>query len=205
VGRIVERAIEIADRDGLAGLSMRRLGAELGADPMSVYHHVKDKKTLLGLMADGVVAEITPVLGDDWAGALRATVLSARRTMLTHTWAAQVVIEADEPGPATLAYLDAVFGILRRGGLSLDLTHHAIHLLGSRVLGFSQDLFDDKAAARPDQPMREQQAAQWAAALPYVAELAGAAQHGGALGGCDDDFEFAFALDVIIEGLQRRA
>jgi AcrR family transcriptional regulator len=202
--RIVDLAIELADRDGLDGLSMRRLGAELGADPMSAYHHVTDKRTLLALMADRVVAGIEPVREGAWPDALRATILAARRTMLAHPWTATVLAEPGDPGPATMLYLDAVFGILRRGGLSLALTHHAIHLLGSRVLGFSQDLFDDRAAPRPDEGMRAAQAAQWEAMMPYVAELARGAAHDGALGGCDDDAEFAFALDVIVEGLQRR-
>ncbi|WP_392544783.1 TetR/AcrR family transcriptional regulator [Oryzobacter telluris] len=205
VERIVERAVELADQGGLDGLSMRRLGAELGADPMAVYHHVADKATLLALMADRVVAEIVPVVEGPWSDALRGTVLAARRVVLQHPWAARVLVDVVEPGAATLRYVDTVFGILRGGGLSVELTHHAVHLLGSRLLGFSQDLFDDKAAPRPDSAAREEAAARFAQALPHIAEMARAASHEGDLGGCDDDAEFAFALDVVIEGLARRA
>jgi AcrR family transcriptional regulator len=204
VGRITEHAIRIADAEGLDALSMRRLGAELGSDPMAVYHHVRDKQTLLQLMADSVVADIAPSTAGEWADGVRATVLAARAQVLAHPWVARVILDSDEPGPATLAYLDAVFGILRRGGLSLELTHHAIHLFGSRLLGFSQDLFDDRAPARPEPQEREVQAAAWETAMPYVAELARAARHDGALGGCDDDAEFAFAIDVILDALARR-
>lgn len=204
VERIVEHAIALADREGLQALSMRRLGAELDADPMSVYHHVRDKQTLLALMADAVVARIRPHTEGDWMPAMRATVRAARAVVLQHPWVVAVLLGTPQPGPATMAYLDAVFGILRRGGLSLELTHHAIHLFGSRLLGFSQDLFDDRAAQRPGSAEREAQAAQWEGTMPYVAELARAAQHDGALGGCDDDEEFAFAVDVILEGLARR-
>jgi AcrR family transcriptional regulator len=204
VDRIVDHAMGIADREGLDALSMRRLGAELGADPMAIYHHVRDKRSLLELMADRVVAGIAPDTGSQWQTAIRATVLRARGEMLRHPWMARVILDSDQPGPATLAYLDAVFGILRRGGLSLSLTHHAIHLFGSRLLGFSQDLFDDRAPERPDSAARESQAAEWETVLPYVAELARAARHDGALGGCDDDEEFALAIDVILEGLARR-
>jgi AcrR family transcriptional regulator len=204
VARIVEQALAIADREGLDALSMRRLGAELGADPMSVYHHVQDKRALLSLMADHVVGTIEPSVDGDWMTAIRATVTAARSAMLQHPWAARVILDSEQPGPATLAYLDTVFGTLRRGGLSLELTHHAIHLFGSRLLGFSQDLFDDSAAERPAADERGAQAAAWEQAMPYVAELARAAQHDGALGGCDDDAEFAFAVDLIVEGLARR-
>lgn len=50
VDRIVDAAIAIIDRDGLAGLSMRKLGAELSVDPMAVYHHVDDKRSLVALV-----------------------------------------------------------------------------------------------------------------------------------------------------------
>ena len=92
-------------------------------------------------------------------------------------------------------------GILREGGFSLELTHHALHRLGSRLLGFTQDLFDD--SPNPDPQAAAMIAAQIGATHPYVAEMALAATHDGALGGCDDDVEFAFALDVILDGLAR--
>src|SRR5690349_22979252 len=89
--RIVETAIAMAGRDGLDGLSMRRLGAELGVDPMSAYHHVRDKDRLLALMIDAVVAGIRPVRDGEWTDALRGTLLAARSTMLSHPWAAKVL------------------------------------------------------------------------------------------------------------------
>ena len=94
-----------------------------------------------------------------------------------------------------------MIGILREGGFSLDLTHHALHLLGSRVLGFTQDLFDDSPDLDPD--AARAMMAGLADTLPYVAEMALAVTHDGGLGGCDDDVEFAFALDVILDGLDR--
>src|SRR6478752_6318124 len=89
--RIVDAAIAMADRDGLDGLSMRRLGAELGVDPMSIYHHVRDKDRLLALMIDRVVTDIHPVRDGEWTDVLRRTLLGARGTMLRHPWAAKVL------------------------------------------------------------------------------------------------------------------
>lgn len=202
--RIVDTAIAMADRDGLEGLSMRRLGSELGVDPMSVYHHVRDKDALLALMVDHVVSRLEPVTAGDWTHALRATILDARATMLRHPWAARVLADGIDAGPATIRHVDAILGIMRSGGASLGLAHHALHVLGSRILGFSQDLFDDAAEPRPDPAARAAMADAWAATLPNVAELARAADHEGGLGGCDDDTEFEFALDLIVEGLARR-
>ena len=58
--RLLVAAIDIADRDGIESLSMRKLGQQLGFDPMSLYNHVRNKEDLLDGIADAVVAEIEP-------------------------------------------------------------------------------------------------------------------------------------------------
>jgi AcrR family transcriptional regulator len=201
---IVAAAVALADRDGLSGLTMRRLAEHLSVDAMSIYYHLRDKDTLLAAMADAVVAEIAAGHEDPsgpWTERLRVLIMQARRTMLRHPWAARVLEVRDTPTPAVLLHLERVLAVMRDGGCSVDLCHHAIHLFGSRLLGFSQDLFDDSADAPP--PSEELTKA-WAATMPHVAELAGAVSHTGALGGCDDDTEFAFALDLLLDGLERR-
>jgi AcrR family transcriptional regulator len=60
VERIVDAACRIVDRDGLGGLSMRKLGGELGVDPMAVYHHVADKRQLLALVTARTIGTMTP-------------------------------------------------------------------------------------------------------------------------------------------------
>jgi hypothetical protein len=122
--------------------------------------------------------------------------------MLRHRWAARIIETRSAPGPATLAYMETATGIIRDGGFTVDLTHHAMHVLGSRVLGFNQDLFDDSGV--PDPEVVAAFAAQMASAYPNIAAIAGAASHEGGLGGCDDDYEFAFGLDLILDGLERR-
>ncbi|WP_198950739.1 TetR/AcrR family transcriptional regulator [Kineosporia sp. A_224] len=203
---ILAAAIALADRDGLEGLSMRRLGEELGVNPMSVYHHVEDKDALLGGMVESVVAGIaTAPVGDvPWTEELRALVLAARRTVLGHPWAVDVLRQQETPSPAVLRHIDRVLGALRRGGCSVRLAHHALHVLGSRVLGFSQDLFDDSPAVPGDPAALAARYAGWATAYPYVVELAAVVSHEGGLGGCDDDEEFGFALDLLLDGLERR-
>ena len=199
---IVAAAIELADRDGLAATSMRRLAQHLGVDAMSIYYHVKDKDTLLAAIADAVVAKI-PIKdykSGSWTHDARELIMAARQTMLSHPWAARVLEGRDQPTPAVLLHLERVLAIMRAGGCSVDLGHHAIHLLGSRILGFSQDLFDDD----PDTSPPPEVLAAWAQTMPHIVELATAVTHDGALGGCDDDGEFAFALDLLLEGLERR-
>jgi AcrR family transcriptional regulator len=199
--RVVEAAIELADRDGLDAVSMRRLGQILGVEAMSLYTHVKRKDDLLDAMVEAVVAQIPPAAdGPDWQTRLRRTILASRAVLLRHPWAPRVIERQPAAGPTMLQYFDAIAGIMRTGGFSVALAHHAMHVLGSRALGFIQDLYTDS----DDGPADPEAVERALAAYPWVVEIAMAASHEGGLGGCDDDIEFAFGLDLILEGLERR-
>ena len=198
---IVAAAIELADRDGLDALSMRRLAQHLGVDAMSIYYHVHDKKTLLAEMADAVAAEIPEAPADGpWTARLRSLIMEARGIMLRHPWAVRIFVDRATATPAVLRHIERVLAVLRGGGCSVELSHHALHLLGSRILGFSQDLFDDSPAAGEPAPPPP---AEWAETMPHVVELAASVTHDGALSGCDDNAEFAFGLDLLLDGLAR--
>lgn len=207
--RVLAAAVALADEGGADALSMRKLAQELGVVPMALYKHVAGKDELLDGMIDAVVGEIDPPAGDaDWKSAVRLRVLSARRMLLRHPWAAGV-IEARmkaraAPTRAVMAYLDSMIGIFRAGGFSLDLVHHAMHIMGSRVLGFSQELFEDASGRAPDPDALP--AEEMAARYPHITELAMAVSHDeeSVVGsGCDDQFEFEFALDLTLDGLER--
>jgi hypothetical protein len=87
------------------------------------------------------------------------------------------------------------------GGFSFDLAHHALHTRGSRVLGFMRDLYADRTEF--DTAAATAFAEQVGSILPSIARIAMAATHDSGLGGCDDDVEFAFGLDIILDGLER--
>jgi AcrR family transcriptional regulator len=203
--RVLQAAVELADRDGIEALSMRKLGKELGVEGMALYRHVRGKEELLDGIVDAVVGEIrAPRGGTDWKADMRALALSARQVMLRHPWAPRVVVDRQDIGPATLGHIDSVLGILSTGGFSIDMAHHALHVLGSRILGFTQDPFDDAADPPPDPETAARLARELGEHFPYLGELAAAVSHEGCLGGCDDDVEFEFGLDLILEGLERR-
>jgi len=193
--RVVTAAIELADRDGVESISMRRLAQEVGVEAMSLYTHVRNKDDLLDGMADAVVGKAPIGAGGAWKASLREMVLAARGVMLRHPWAPRVIEARTAPGPAALRYVDAVIGF------SIAQAHHALHILGSRALGFAQDLFDDSDALEPE--AAERLASELGATHPYAVEMALAVTHSGALGPCDDDAEFAFVLDFILDGLDR--
>jgi AcrR family transcriptional regulator len=203
--RVLAAAVALADAQGVEGLSMRKLAQELGVVPMALYKHVANKDELLDAMVDVVVGEIDPPAGGtDWKTAMRRRVLSARGALLRHPWASRVMESRASPTPAVLAYMDSMIGMLRAGGFSIDLTHHAMHAMGSRLLGFSQELFDETADVGPG--MDAETLRELAGAFPHITELVAAITHDQAsvVGvGCDDQFEFEFALDLMLDGLER--
>jgi AcrR family transcriptional regulator len=203
--RVLGAAVALADAQGVEGLSMRKLAQELGVVPMALYKHVANKDELLDAMVDVVVGEIDPPAGGtDWKTAMRRRVLSARGALLRHPWASRVMESRASPTPAVLAYMDSMIGMLRAGGFSIDLTHHAMHAMGSRLLGFSQELFDETADVGPG--MDAETLRELAGAFPHITELVAAITHDQAsvVGvGCDDQFEFEFALDLMLDGLER--
>jgi AcrR family transcriptional regulator len=200
--RVLRAAVALADEGGVESLSMRRLARELGVVPMALYKHVANKDEMLDGMVDVVVGEIDPPDGGtDWKPAVRRRVLSARRALLRHPWASRVLESRTNPTPTVLAYMDSMMGLFRAGGFSVDLTHHAVHAMGSRLFGFTQELFDDSAGEVPDAD-----ALRALAVFPHITELVGAITHdqGSVVGlGCDDQFEFEFALDLLLDGLER--
>jgi len=200
--RVLQAAVDLADRGGNEALSMRKLGQELGVDAMALYRHVRGKDDLLDGLVEVIVGQIErPTPGGDWKTSLRRRAMAARSVMLRHPWARRVLEERGTGGPACLAYIESVLTTLHDGGFSIELAHHALHVLSSRIFGFTQDVFEESGPADP--PPDEATMLRALAGYPRVVELARAASHEGVLGPCDDDVEFAFGLDLTLDGLER--
>lgn len=203
--RVLRAAVALADQSGIGVLSMRKLAEELGVVPMALYKHVAGKDELLNGMIDIIVGEIDPPVSDaNWKIAIRQRILSARRSLQRHPWAPAAIESRADPSPAMLAYIDSMIGMLRAGGFSTDLTHHALHALGSRLYGFTQEIFNDSQGLDPQ--VRDMLVSQMQGAYPHIAEMTQAVYHDEAsvVGqGCDDQFEFEFALDLLLDGLDR--
>lgn len=203
--RVLRAAVALADQVGIESLSMRRLADELRVVPMALYKHVANKEELLDGMVDIVVGESDPPVGyTGWKGAVRQRILSARRSLQRHPWAPEVIQSRANPSPALLAYIDSMIATFRAGGFSPDLTHHALHTMGSRLYGFTREVFDDSQGVDPETLpvlVREMEGG-----YPHIAEMLGTVYHDEAsvVGrGCDDQFEFEFALDLLLDGLER--
>jgi AcrR family transcriptional regulator len=202
--RVLQAAVDLADRGGIEALSMRKLGQELDVEAMALYRHVRNKDDILDGIVEAIVGQIDdPGPGEDWKSTLRRKVVAARQVMLRHPWAPRVLEERPALGPTVLGYVDSVLGVLLDGGFPLDLAHHALHVMSSRILGFNQDLFDDGGEADQTPEAAAILARSMADRYPHLTKLALAASHDGGLGRCDDDVEFYFGLDLILDGLER--
>ena len=192
--RIVIAAIELADEDGLEAVSMRRIGQRLGVEAMSLYNHIPNKDAVLDAMVDLLVGQIElPPDDASWRDAIRGRAVAARRMILAHPWAPRLIAARSTTSRSILGYLDGVVGAFAAAGFSNQLTHDATHLISSRVLGFTQDIFDPNAIP-PDG------AALWMDALgsgayPRLAASLDGVTH-------DDEREFVFGLELILDGLE---
>ncbi|NUT04501.1 MAG: TetR/AcrR family transcriptional regulator [Hamadaea sp.] len=210
--RVLRAAVDLADSGGISAVTMRRLAEELGAEAMSLYHHVANKEQVLDGIVDVIGAEINeaaarvklPSQGDDWKKAARVRILAAREVLLRHPWAPAVIESRTNASPEILLHMDALVGIMRDGGFTNDQTHHALHALGSRAVGFTQELFtpgNGPATGESDPIM-----AAMAARLPNLVGMLSEIAHDdpdSTLGWCDDQAEFEFGLDIVLDGLDR--
>jgi AcrR family transcriptional regulator len=200
--RVVVEAVRLADREGVDGLSMRRLADALGSGAMSLYHYVAGKEELLDAMIDVVFEEIElPPEGIDWQSAMRTRSLSARDVLARHPWAIGLMESRTSPGPAHLRHRESVTACLRKAGFPVVMATHAHWMLDGYVYGFAlqaaslpfdtADEFADMAEEvfLPQLPPDD---------FPYLNESAAELL----ASGYDPAEEFIFGLDLILAALE---
>lgn len=192
---IVGTALALVDREGTGALSMRRLGAELGVDPMAVYYHIPNKEALLDALVEAVMAEID--LSADHAGdPLEERILGAARAyrdvMLAHASALPIVLTRGPATPEALRPVELLLGLLRAAGLAPDQAMAGMNAIAAAVRGAVGML-----AAHPPEPQAHREAMLRglpAGDFPHLRE---------ALAGPDGGFErgFEFGLRALVRGL----
>jgi AcrR family transcriptional regulator len=147
---IVDAAIRLADAEGLEGVSMARVAAELGRTPMSLYRYVASKEELLQLMwnASAVGAEGLVLEGDGWRARLRMWCVVQRDMLDRHAWLTQMPMAAPPVAPNSLAFVE-------RGLETMDGTPLAdidklrfIGLISSYTMSEARMAYDGLRAAR---------------------------------------------------------
>jgi AcrR family transcriptional regulator len=200
--RVLQAAVALADEAGLEAFSMRGLAQELAVVPMALYKHVANKEELLDGMVDIVFSEIELPSEDlDWRSAMRRRAVSTREALKRHSWAIGMM-ESRHPGPANLRNHNAVMGCLRNAGFPFEMAVHAYSLQDAYIYGFA---LQDRDLAF-ETPSSAGEAAQRRAAqiggledYPYLAEIATKLPESG----YDSTAEFAWGLDLLLDGLDR--
>lgn len=202
--RVLQAAVALADESGLDGFGMRRLAQRLGVVPMALYKHVRNKEELLQGMIDTVFSEIeVPTDEDDWRSAMRRRANSTRDALKRHSWAIGLM-ETAAPGPANLENHDAVLGWLRTAGFSFEAAIHAYSLQDAYIYGFAlqeKTLGFDRpdSAGKAAQRRADTLGADALAGYPHLAEVVIKL----AETGYDNSTEFAWGLNLILDGLER--
>ena len=197
---IVDAAIDLADKEGVDGLTMRRLADELGYKVMALYNHVGNKDELLALMVDTVAAEIAvPPDGQSPIAAVRAIAISTRQVLVEHRWAAELWLRC-LPGPARFQMMESLLVALDASDLAPDIAHHGFHAVTNHVIGYTLQEMGMVAgqAAMTDDP--DQLARNILAGLDaehHRQTIAHIQQH---LDG-ETSSSFEFVLDLILDGL----
>lgn len=135
--RIAAAALELIDTEGMAGLSMRKLGAQLGVEAMSLYHYVRNKDDLLDAVLDRLYSEIDlPAVEDeDWERTIRAGLRSFREVLQRHPAALELFATRPARSPESFSVLFWAYGRFRSYGLELADANAALHFVVSFVMG----------------------------------------------------------------------
>ena len=200
--RILQAAVDVADRDGLGALTMRRLGKDLGFEAMAIYKHVANKEEILEGMLELVIGRIEiPEEGADWKDAMRRRAVSAREVLTRHSWAIGLLEAGTATGPTSLRYFNAILGNLRSAGFPMEDVAHAFSLLDSYVYGqvIQEISMSFATSEEAGETARSTLAPTTMDDYPHLAAMyEHALTHRYSF---DDEFEFG--LDLILDGLER--
>lgn len=180
----------VADRDGLAALSMRRLGAELGVEAMTLYHHVASKDALLDGLVEQIFTEATPpfVNSPSWQTGLRRYARSLRTTLMAHPNVLPLVVSRPAITPQNLQIMESALAQLHAAGFTLRQALDVVYTLTGFVVGH--------VATFAEGPAEELLSEIDAADYPLLARAVRQGRNRTA------NAHFSFAVDALLRGFQ---
>ncbi len=141
--KVLHQALKMADANGLASLSMRKLADKLGVEAMSLYNHVRNKDDVIDGIVSLVIAQFRlPDSSEHWKTAMRNCAISTHETLLEHPWAAQLLISRISVSESMMVYTNACFGCLANAGFTYELTDHAWNAISNHIYGFTLTLIN---------------------------------------------------------------
>ena len=193
--RIAATALELIDANGLGGLSMRKLGAELGVEAMSLYHYVTNKGDLFDAVLDQLYTEIDlpEVDDDDWESAIRLGLRSFHDVLMLHPAALELFAGRQAHSEQALHVLYWAHQRFQAVGLSFGDAHTALHFAVSFVMGHAASELGTMSQLKTDTTT--------ARAEIVDPDLVAFFAHGDEITG---DEMFDTGLDVVVAGLRHR-
>jgi AcrR family transcriptional regulator len=208
VERIVRAAIEVADADGLAALSMRRVADQLGVGTMSLYRYVPGKDELLDLMQDLVIADTVDPAQEPfgWRARLEAMARGEWALFHRHPWMLLITQRHPVMGPNEARAFESLLRALSTLGLTESEMVGVVTLVDGYVRGTARYTVDAIEAERRTGISTEQW---WAAQGEALGEVLGAGEFPmmtrvaeAGVWGQAEDVGFEFGLQRVLDGLE---
>ena len=203
---IVAAAVRVADAEGLAAVSMRRIAAEIGAGTMSLYRYVARKDDLLDLMVDAVLGEmdLPDAPSGDWRADLRLQARRGRAVGVRHPWLGELSSGRPPLGPNSLRTMEFALSAVEGLGVDIDGMMRTVAILTAFVRGFVQgEVAEQEARRRTGLDLDQWRATQGvyirtvieSGRYPMFARVVVDAEH------LDPDTSFEVALEQVLDGL----
>ena len=192
---IVDAALVLLERDGMEGLSMRKLAQELGAGAASLYWHVGDKEELLSLLLDRIVGEskVPDPDPEHWQDQLREMARAARRQFHTRRDAAKLSMGRIPTGPNSLPVMERTLAVLAASALPPRVISYAADMFALYVGAFAyEESIDSGDPALFAEYLRSLSPEDF----PVITGLAEDLVAG------DADERFEFGVEILIAGLE---
>ena len=193
VQAITAAALELGDRDGVAAMSMRRIAAELGCDPMALYRHFPDRAALLDAVADRALADVVLPSDGEWDVRLTGIFTAIRAAALRHPGIAGHIASRPPRGEHAQPIFLTIASALADAGLSpvdcVRVTQTLIAYLSAAIAMGAQ-------AGAPDE--------RWMQVKAAISALPGAPP-GDALPVTGSDDQFSYGLELLVSGIRAKA
>jgi AcrR family transcriptional regulator len=201
---VVDRALKLADADGLEALTIRKLAQDLGVTPMALYWHFRSKEDLLEGMAEQVWGEIEVNVdaSQPWWAQLQGGLESLIRVLRAHRSAPQLLLEHEKRNEAALRATEAALEILLAAGF--DAVHAAEIARSTLWTGIT--LVMSEAGYHPE--LSDEERAEWnrrsqvelamlpAARYPHLVQCAAP------MANCEPEFHYRLGVELFIAGVR---
>jgi len=195
--RVLEEAVRFVDREGLEALTMRKLGAELGVEAMSLYNHVPNKSALLDGMVEVLLGELkVPPENHGWEERIREGYRAFRRLAHQHPNVFPLLVNRPPDTMDGVWLVEEFLRTLQEAGFGKETALHAFRALSSYTFGYA--MAEIRGFALEPDGSRLGAHRLSSEEFPRLSELRPQLEN------VDHDAEFEFGLDLILSGLRAK-